>query len=762
MDFIAALILVIGVLGSLLVIWSRQRSNQAFITYSVVIPSYGIGPNEPDSLFIMFQGLLFTYSKGRINPAKISFELVSNKDNGIVFLISAPIDLAQDVKDYLINYWPKLEISKVRDGYGFKLSNDLHVKIRRWQPRISLLTGKNEERSINMLLSGMQAIKGNDIAAFQAVISPYGADFLSAAVHFLLNLPLKIVKFSWLILSFFLTNQDEAVNRRLKRVVVKENNPDMLMVSFRSLAAADDKKQLRRLDLSLCAAIRSYGFNKKSISRDNIDYFIDRQHYRPIAINPAILSSIIYFPIPSLTLKEDIEVTSSPSLNISRGYKLRGKSEVILGINDFGSNRSAIGLSHSERQKHLLILGGTGMGKSTMLGYSIVQDMLSGRGLALIDPHGDLAQELIGFVPAQRISDVVYLDPSDMLCPIGINLMQLPPGLSPQQLEIAKDFVTEAIISIFRKIFSDDDSGGHRIEYILRNAIHTAFTVPGVTLFTIHKLLTNDSFRTSVVAKLSDDSLRDFWFGEFNKAGSYQRVKMISGVTAKLGRFQRSVVTRKILEQSTSTIDFDLLINEKKIIICNLSKGSIGEDTSSLLGMVILAKIQLTAWHRALIDEKKRRPFYVYVDEFQNFASSTLTQLISESRKYGLSLTLAEQTTANQSDKDSNIFLANIGNIVCFRTAASIDVKRVLHLFTPTISEADLNSLEPYRFYLRLSSETSNEPLSGETMLIKTKANMQLAKRVVANSKKLYGRKEEFYTANGIPEAQINKVPMKR
>ncbi|MGH7234365.1 MAG: type IV secretory system conjugative DNA transfer family protein, partial [Candidatus Saccharimonadales bacterium] len=355
--------------------------------------------------------------------------------------------------------------------------------------------------------------------------------------------------------------------------------------------------------------------------------------------------------------------------------------------------------------------------------------------------------------------DVIYIDPSQIDYPVAINLMELPINVSGSDLAVAKDFIAEAIVSIFRKIFSDDDSGGHRIEYILRNVIYTAFNVPNATLMTLHKLLTNDLYRAGVVASLRDEALKEFWIGEYNKAGSYQRVKMISGVTAKLGRFARSVSIANIISQSRSTINFDKLLDQRKILICNFAKGSIGEDNSTLLGMLILAKLQLAAVRRSLIPSAKRIPFYLYVDEFELFNAPIFSQLISEARKFGMFLTLAEQTTVYQEDRDSNILLANVGNLVCFRTGSEIDSRRILPAFRPYLSTLDLTNIEPYKFYLKTAGSKTRRPLSAQTITLKGNAKEDIFKRVIKLNQLRYTRQ---FTADNSVSNRDYRVPVAR
>lgn len=235
-----------------------------------------------------------------------------------------------------------------------------------------------------------------------------------------------------------------------------------------------------------------------------------------------------------------------------------------------------IGLTEQERERYVFIIGGTGNGKTTLLQYSILQDIKNGKGAAIVDPHGDMAETLLRHMPKERIKDVIYFNPDDITRPIGMNLLELPEGLSDDDLLREKDAVTESIISVFRKVFSEEDTGGHRIEYVLRNTVQTALTVKDATIFTIFDLLNDPTYRTGIVAKLKDKNLVNFWKHEIGKAGEMQKVKMAAGITAKIGRFLFSASAKRVLEQPKSTIDFDQILDEGKILICNFSKGLIG------------------------------------------------------------------------------------------------------------------------------------------------------------------------------------------
>jgi hypothetical protein len=429
------------------------------------------------------------------------------------------------------------------------------------------------------------------------------------------------------------------------------------------------------------------------------------------------LTTLFHFPHGVIRTEG---VVRSHSRVLPAPVSLQGnpKLDNILGLNKYHGGETPIGLTEAERERHIFVVGGTGSGKTTMLKYQIVQDIQNGKGIAVVDPHGDLAEELLEFIPKERKKDLIYLNPDDLDHPIGVNLLELPEGLSGNDLLREKDRVTESVISVMRKVFSDDDTGGHRIEYILRNTIHTAFTTENPTLFTIFRLLNDGKYAKKVINNLADQDLKAFWKNELGKAGSMQKVKMAAGITAKIGRFLFSASARAMLEQEKSSIDFNEIL-DGKILICNFSKGRLGEDTSTLFGVTILAKLQLAALKRSEQKQSDRKPFYLYVDEFQNFATISFTQLLSEARKYKVYLTMAEQSTQQQDDqKLVNIILANVGTVVTFRTGSPKDEELLLPLFEPYIEKGEISNLSAYNFYCRITSIDAQEPMSGETIVL--------------------------------------------
>ncbi len=258
-----------------------------------------------------------------------------------------------------------------------------------------------------------------------------------------------------------------------------------------------------------------------------------------------------------------------------------------------------------------------------------------------------------------------------------------------------------------------------------------------------------------MVAKLDNKDLVNFWKHELGKAGEMQKVKMAAGITAKIGRFLFSASAKRVLEQPKSSINFEDVIDQGKILICNFSKGLIGEDTSELFGITVLAKLQLASLRRARIKQSERRPFYLYVDEFQNFATASFVQMLSESRKYKLFLTMAEQSTSQQKDQQMvQIVLANVGTVMCFRTGNPADERLLLPLFSPYIEETEISNQPPFNFYARFASTKSQEPLSGQTIVLDDEGNEAVAEKVRQTSRATYGN-------DPLPKEKPKKIPAK-
>lgn len=508
-----------------------------------------------------------------------------------------------------------------------------------------------------------------------------------------------------------------------------------ITASFSPFAVPGYQSLKRLLNIPLSTSVRSFLFRKRQLSL--------LTNSSSSLLSSSELADLYHFPFKQVTQTENIVKVYSKELPAPLSLKKDTKNlDNIFAKNTYGEQETIIGLTQEERRRHMYVIGATGTGKSTMILSMVNQDLQNGKGIGVIDPHGELAETILALIPEDRKNDLVYVNPDDLQYPIGINLLELTPGLSEEDSLREKEFIAESVISLFRKVFSSEMKGNpHRIEYILRNTIHTAFTVENPTLFTIFDLLNNPPYQRKVVAKLKDQHLKDFWKFEYGKAGDYQKVKMVSPVTARIGRFLFSPSAKRILEQPKSTINFDEILNGK-IVVCNLAKGKLGEDTSQVLGIMILNKLQLAALKRARVEAKDRKDFYLYVDEFQHFATKSFVEMLSESRKYKLNLTIAEQSTSQQNDRDLvNIILANVGTVACFKTANPQDEKLMLPQFEPYITEGEIYNLPAFHFYMKVSALHPEEPFSGETIVLPISDNAEKVHSLIEASRKNYAHK---------------------
>ncbi|MDD5032294.1 MAG: type IV secretion system DNA-binding domain-containing protein [Patescibacteria group bacterium] len=369
----------------------------------------------------------------------------------------------------------------------------------------------------------------------------------------------------------------------------------------------------------------------------------------------------------------------------------------------FRNRKLKFGIKTDDRRRHMYLIGKTGMGKSTVLENMIVEDIRSGRGVAVVDPHGDLAEKIIEYIPTNRINDVIYFNPADMDYPIAFNVVeQVAPHL--------RHLVASGLIGVFQKLWAD--SWGPRLEYILRNTILAILDYPGSTLLGVTRMLSDKVFRKKVIAKIQDPVVKSFWVNEFAGYADKFASEAVSPIQNKVGQFLSSSLIRNIVGQVKSSIDMREIMDEGKILIMNLSKGRIGEDNSSLLGSMMITKIQLAAMSRVNIPENQRNDCYLYIDEFQNFTTDSFANILSEARKYRLDLIMANQYIEQLGDVVKAAVFGNIGTLVVFRVGAT-DAEELVKEFTPTFTEEDLVNLPKYEMYLKLMIDgIASDPFS--------------------------------------------------
>jgi len=399
---------------------------------------------------------------------------------------------------------------------------------------------------------------------------------------------------------------------------------------------------------------------------------------------------------------------------------------------NFRNQHRRFGIKTDDRRRHMYVLGKTGMGKTTLMENLILSDILAGHGCCYIDPHGDTAEKLIDFIPPHRINDVVYFNPSDTNFPMGFNILET-------DNDDQKPLVASGLMGVFKKIWPDVWSA--RMEYILMNCVLALLDYPGATLLGISRLLVDKEYRARVTAKIRDPIVKTFWVAEFSSWSEKYATEAIAPVQNKVGQFLSSSVVRNIVAQVKSTLNFRQIMDEGKICIVNLSKGRIGEDNMRLLGGMVVTKIQLAAQERQNIAEHDRRDFYVYVDEFQNFANESFATILSEARKYRLNLTIAHQYIEQLDEKVAPAIIGNVGTIILMRIGGT-DAQFFETEFSPTFLPEDLVSLAKYQIYLKLMVDgVATPPFSANTMSPIAK-RMGLMEKVIQVSRERYAEPE--------------------
>lgn len=401
---------------------------------------------------------------------------------------------------------------------------------------------------------------------------------------------------------------------------------------------------------------------------------------------------------------------------------------------NYRGQKQRFGIKKDDRRRHVYLIGKTGMGKTTILEHLIYSDIINGNGLALVDPHGDFAEKILDFIPSNRINDVIYFNPADIDWPIAFNVME---KVDPRYISL----VASGLIGVFKKIWAD--SWGPRLEYLLRNTILALLEYPGSTLLGVPRMLVDKAYRQKVIKKVNDPIVKAFWVDEFSKYSSQFTVDAISPIQNKVGQFLSNPLVRNIVSQTKSAIDLRKIMDEKKILIINLSKGRVGEDYSALLGAMMITKIQLAAMGRVDIPESERNDFYLYVDEFQNFATESFANILSEARKYHLNLVIAHQyigqLVAGQNTVVRDAVFGNVGTIVAFRVGAA-DAEYLEKEFEPVFMMNDLVNLPKYNVYMKLMIDgVASDAFSAVTLLpLGAAAKQGNREKIIKNSRQRY------------------------
>ena len=715
-----------------------------------------------DQMFASFASILETKVKGFLFQPTISFEYIA-RDKEIIFYVGTPRYLQSLIEKQIHSFYPDANIEPSGDFRIFKEGLEVVyglVKTSRSYIYPIKTYEDLEHDTIQNITNVLSKIGEDSRASVQMLIRPTNqawrvhADWAIRKIQEGRGVPLGI---SWYNkLGYFLgqfmqssyksEDQLRAQNTPLQeetiKLLTKKSSKTGFDTQIRIVSLAKTKQlaeanlrniysgftQFNAPDRNTLRLYRSY--EKKSF----LTNFILRSFipFEKIILNSEELATLYHFPsehIDTPGIRWFMAKRASAPANLP-------KEGIVLGKNVYRGDESLVKLQENDRRRHLYAIGMTGTGKSTFFESMILQDINEGRGIAVFDPHGELVKHILNKIPKERAEDVIYFDPSDSQRPMGLNLLEW-------KTKEQKDFLVQEAIQIFYKLFDPTGQGfiGPQFEHWMRNAALTVMEYPkGGTLIEIPKLFTDDSFREIRVAYLKDPVVKAFWTQQLAKTADFHKSEMYNYFISKFGRFMTNITMRNIIGQPKSAFDFREAMDSGKVLLINLAKGEIGEINSNLLGMIFVARMFTAALSRGDIPEEQRRDFYLYVDEFQNFATDTFASILSEARKFRLDLNITNQYIAQIPENIRDAIIGNVGTLVAFRIGVP-DAEFMEKEFEPVANKTDLNNIDAYNAYVKLLvNNAPTRPFSMQTIKDPTEENVKLGQAINELSRLKYGR----------------------
>ena len=533
---------------------------------------------------------------------------------------------------------------------------------------------------------------------------------------------------------------DEAVSSGLREKSAKLGYE----IKVRIVAVSSDASKARGRLNSAVGAFKQYnttnlnGFTAGKIvtkSETVIEQYRARQFMNkgPI-LNIEELASLWHLPNISVETPT-ISWTASAKGEPPENLPVEGTTSelTIFGETNFREKIVRFGVKSDDRRRHVYAIGKTGMGKTNMLENMVLSDMQAGRGLAVVDPHGDFIENILDHIPKDRVDDVIVFNPADREHPIAFNILE-------KVDRDAKPLVASGVVGVFEKIYGH--SWGPRLEHILRNTILALLDYPESTLLDVPKLLANQKFREDVVKHIQDPVVKNYWTDEFANYAERQRVEAIAPIQNKVGQFLSATTIRNVVGQKHTAINIREVMDEGKILLIKLSKGELGEDASALLGAMLITKIQLAAMSRADVPEAERRDFYLHVDEFQNFATLSFVNILSEARKYGLNLAMANQYISQMPEEVRDAVFGNVGTIISFRVGAA-DAEWLAKEFEPVFTETDVVNLDKYHIYLKMAVDgVTTSAFSAKTIAL-PEATTDFREQAITQTRERYANSRD-------------------
>ena len=744
-------------LFSVFVIWFRWRDREEkslkLVTLMVAVPQDNEVKIDAMELIIcivasFYKSAKFKLFQNFIAQPSLSLEIVGNHDD-IRFYISLPEKYRDLLEKQIYSVYAGADIQAVDEPNIFSENGKvetawLGLKKESYYP---LKTYKEiPTDTLSAFTSVLSKLNTDESIAIQLVLSPTDSGWSKSGKSFISNTKKSE------------SNPEKAsfkVDAHQLEAVDAKSNKTGFETAIRIVAVAPTKEiaKINLSNLKACFGQLESPWNKLSSRKIRFpSQFINDFIYKyPVIywwkvktiLTTDEIASIYHFPNKSI---------ETPNIYWLKSKKAAAPTEnpqegIYIGENQYRGITKKFYVTTKDRQRHFYIVGQTGVGKSWLLANMALQDIKAGKGVCFIDPH-DTFEMILERIPPERAEDVIYFDPGTVERPMGFNVMEC-------EREDQKDFVTSSIINLMYKLYDPYKTGivGPRFEHAIRNIMLTVMTEPGATFIEIVRCLTDPSYVQALLPKVTDPMVKRYWTDQIANTNEFHKSEVLDYIVSKFGRFITNTMMRNIIGQSTSSFNFRQAMDQGKILIINLAKGSIGEENSAFLGLVLIPKILIAAMSRQDTPEPERKDFYLYVDEFQNFATQDFAVIMSEARKYHLNLTVGNQFISQMDDEIKNAVFGNVGSICSFRVGIS-DAGFLVNQFKPDFNEHDLLNLPVGNAYLKTMVNGVPQPpfsLNITAEEVKRPGNRELADMVKKLSSLKYGRPRE------IVEAEIGK-----
>ena len=718
-----------------------------------------------DQFFTSLSSLYDGSLKGLFSQPIISFEYVS-KDCEIIFYVGVPAQYQQLVEKQIHSFYPSANVEPSGDfrvfKEGLKIAYGTVSTSRSYVYPIKTYEELDID-SISSITNVLSKIGEGSRAVIQVLVKPINQSWRGQVEWTLRRIqegsgvPLgvswynKIGYFAAQFLSFNALSGKKEENvvkntplqEETQKLLTKKSSKVGFQVQIRILSLSRTEVEAQTNVKNIFSAFAQFsapdrnGFKlhlRPHEKKSFLTHFILRNFVgtKRMVLNSEELATIYHFPSEHINtpgIRWFLAKRAPAPANLPKEGLVRGK-------NVYRGEEKLIRIKEKDRRRHLYAIGMTGTGKSTLFESLVLQDVREGRGVAVFDPHGEMIEHIIYKIPKNRAEDVIFFNPADTTRPLGVNLLEW-------KTREQRDFLVQEAIQIFYKLFDPTGQGfiGPQFEHWMRNAALTLMDHPdGGTLIEIPKLFTDDGFREDRIKNVQDPVVKAFWTQQMAKTADFHKSEMYNYFISKFGRFMTNMTVRNIIGQVKSSFDFREAMDQGKILLINLSKGQIGEINSNLLGMIFIARLFTSSLSRIDVDEQQRRDFYLYVDEFQNFATDTFASILSEARKFRLNLNITNQYIAQIPENIRDAIIGNVGTLVSFRIGVP-DAEFMAKEFEPVANQFDLNQIDAFNAYIKLLIDNApSKPFSMQTIKDAEAENKQLGDAIIQLSRLKYGR----------------------